>query len=85
MTGEGLLFWGILIFVGLVFDQYNSKKKRENSKVSNYIICIYLFLLADASKKGVYCMTVRLTRRGNDDEASRKGYRCNRWRHRYWS
>ncbi|MGG2095681.1 flagellar motor protein [Bacillus sp. S13(2024)] len=27
MTGESLLFWGILIFVGLVFDQYNSKKK----------------------------------------------------------
>ncbi|MCP1124933.1 flagellar motor protein [Bacillus sp. AFS018417] len=32
MTGESLLFWGILIFVGLVFDQYNSKKKEKIRK-----------------------------------------------------
>ncbi|MGG2064635.1 flagellar motor protein [Bacillus sp. S14(2024)] len=32
MTGESLLFWGILIFVGLVFDQYNSKKKEKSRK-----------------------------------------------------
>ncbi|CAG9610971.1 hypothetical protein BACCIP111899_00143 [Bacillus rhizoplanae] len=32
MTGESLLFWGILIFIGLVFDQYNSKKKGKIRK-----------------------------------------------------
>ncbi|MFD0770881.1 flagellar motor protein [Bacillus sp. CGMCC 1.60114] len=32
MIGDSLLFWGILIFVGLVFDQYNSKKKKKARK-----------------------------------------------------
>ncbi|AMR04143.1 MULTISPECIES: hypothetical protein [Bacillus] len=27
MTGGSIIFWGILIFIGLVFDQRNSKKK----------------------------------------------------------
>ncbi|PGQ72122.1 flagellar motor protein [Bacillus cereus] len=27
MTGGSVIFWGILIFVGLVFDQRNNKKK----------------------------------------------------------
>ncbi|MFL0404196.1 flagellar motor protein [Bacillus nitratireducens] len=27
MTGGSLIFWGILIFIGLTFDQYNNKKK----------------------------------------------------------
>ncbi|MGH0794247.1 flagellar motor protein [Bacillus mycoides] len=35
MTGGSLIFWGILIFIGLTFDQYNSKKKR-NKKVIAY-------------------------------------------------
>ncbi len=29
MTGGSIIFWGVLIFVGLVFDQCNSKKKKE--------------------------------------------------------
>ncbi|MDM5156210.1 flagellar motor protein [Bacillus sp. DX1.1] len=29
MAGGSLIFLGILIFIGLVFDQYNSKKKRK--------------------------------------------------------
>ncbi|WP_242225303.1 flagellar motor protein [Bacillus cereus group sp. BfR-BA-01380] len=29
MMGGSLLFWGILIFVSLAFDQYNSKKKEK--------------------------------------------------------
>ncbi|EJS06772.1 hypothetical protein [Bacillus mycoides] len=29
MTGGSLIFWGILIFIGLTFDQYNSKKKKK--------------------------------------------------------
>ncbi|MEM5671776.1 flagellar motor protein [Bacillus cereus] len=29
MTGGSVIFWGILIFIGLVFDQHNSKKKKE--------------------------------------------------------
>ncbi|MEH7463861.1 flagellar motor protein [Bacillus thuringiensis] len=32
MVGGSLLFWGILIFVGLAFDQYNSKKKEKVRK-----------------------------------------------------
>ncbi|MEH6888155.1 flagellar motor protein [Bacillus sp. JJ864] len=32
MMGGSLLFWGILIFVGLAFDQYNSKKKKKVRK-----------------------------------------------------
>ncbi|EJQ58465.1 MULTISPECIES: hypothetical protein [Bacillus] len=32
MTGGSLIFWGILIFIGLTFDQYNSKKKKETKK-----------------------------------------------------
>ncbi|MDP7976945.1 flagellar motor protein [Bacillus multifaciens] len=32
MMGGSLLFWGILIFVGLAFDQYNSKKKEKVQK-----------------------------------------------------
>ncbi|MGH0428470.1 flagellar motor protein [Bacillus mycoides] len=32
MTGGSLIFWGILIFIGLTFDQYNSKKKQETKK-----------------------------------------------------
>ncbi|ASZ67748.1 flagellar motor protein [Bacillus cereus] len=27
MTGGSIIFWGILIFTGLVFDQRNNKKK----------------------------------------------------------
>ncbi|MEK5473508.1 flagellar motor protein [Bacillus sp. FSL R9-9863] len=27
MTGGSVIFWGILIFLGLVFDQRNNKKK----------------------------------------------------------
>ncbi|ANE87139.1 MAG TPA: flagellar motor protein [Bacillus sp. (in: Bacteria)] len=27
MTGGSVIFWGILIFIGLVFDQRNNKKK----------------------------------------------------------
>ncbi|AKR10910.1 MULTISPECIES: hypothetical protein [Bacillus] len=27
MTGGSIIFWGILIFIGLVLDQRNSKKK----------------------------------------------------------
>ncbi|MED1008844.1 flagellar motor protein [Bacillus mycoides] len=36
MTGGSLIFWGILIFIGLTFDQYNSKKKKRNKKVIAY-------------------------------------------------
>ncbi|HDR7962097.1 TPA: flagellar motor protein [Bacillus wiedmannii] len=32
MTGGSVIFWGILIFIGLVFDQRNSKKKEEAQK-----------------------------------------------------
>ena len=32
MTGGSLIFWGILIFIGLTFDQYNHKKKKETEK-----------------------------------------------------
>ncbi|MEN1934534.1 flagellar motor protein [Paenibacillus sp. 102] len=32
MTGGSLIFWGILIFIGLAFDQYNSKKKERTNK-----------------------------------------------------
>ncbi|MFD6508336.1 flagellar motor protein [Bacillus sp. NPDC060175] len=32
MTGGSLIFWGILIFIALTFDQYNSKKKKETNK-----------------------------------------------------
>ncbi|NWK68331.1 flagellar motor protein [Bacillus paramycoides] len=32
MTGGSLIFWGILIFIGLIFDQYNSKKKEGAKK-----------------------------------------------------
>ncbi|EJQ48717.1 Protein of unknown function [Bacillus mycoides] len=32
MTGGSIIFWGILIFIGLVFDQRNSKKKEEVKK-----------------------------------------------------
>ncbi len=32
MTGGSVIFWGILIFIGLVFDQRNSKKKEEVEK-----------------------------------------------------
>ncbi|MGH1295084.1 flagellar motor protein [Bacillus pretiosus] len=32
MTGGSVIFWGILIFIGLVFDQCNSKKKEEVEK-----------------------------------------------------
>ncbi|EEL21434.1 hypothetical protein bcere0017_37870 [Bacillus cereus Rock1-3] len=32
MTGGSIIFWGILIFVGLVFDQCNSKKKEGVKK-----------------------------------------------------
>ncbi|HHT7235395.1 MULTISPECIES: flagellar motor protein [Bacillus] len=32
MTGGSLIFWGILIFIGLTVDQYNSKKKKETKK-----------------------------------------------------
>ncbi|HEF5706940.1 TPA: flagellar motor protein [Bacillus cereus] len=27
MTGGSVIFWGILIFIGLVFNQRNNKKK----------------------------------------------------------
>ncbi|MHA4257786.1 flagellar motor protein [Bacillus cereus] len=27
MTGGSIIFWGIFIFIGLVFDQRNNKKK----------------------------------------------------------
>lgn len=27
MTGGSIIFWDILIFIGLVFDQRNNKKK----------------------------------------------------------
>lgn len=29
MTGGSVIFWGILIFIGLVFDQRNNKKKKD--------------------------------------------------------
>ncbi|AVR33937.1 flagellar motor protein [Bacillus cereus] len=29
MTGGSIIFWGILIFIGLVFDQRNNKKKKD--------------------------------------------------------
>ncbi|PQZ58891.1 MULTISPECIES: flagellar motor protein [Bacillus] len=32
MTGGSLIFWGILIFIGLTFDQYNNSKKKEGVK-----------------------------------------------------
>ncbi|MGE7937570.1 flagellar motor protein [Bacillus paramycoides] len=32
MTGGRLIFLGILIFIGLIFDQYNSKKKEGVKK-----------------------------------------------------
>ncbi|PFE05792.1 flagellar motor protein [Bacillus cereus] len=32
MTGSSLLFWVILIFIGLAFDQYNSKKKEKTKR-----------------------------------------------------
>ncbi|WP_090862297.1 flagellar motor protein [Bacillus toyonensis] len=32
MTGGSIIFWGGLIFVGLVFDQCNSKKKEGVKK-----------------------------------------------------
>ncbi|HDR4729702.1 MULTISPECIES: hypothetical protein [Bacillus] len=32
MTGGSVIFWGILIFIGLVLDQRNSKKKEEVKK-----------------------------------------------------
>lgn len=32
MTGSSLIFWGILIFIGLAFDQYNNKKKEKTNK-----------------------------------------------------
>lgn len=34
MTGGSLIFWGILIFIGLTFDQYNSKKKRNKQVIA---------------------------------------------------
>ncbi|PEX91901.1 flagellar motor protein [Bacillus cereus] len=32
MTGGSIVFWGILIFIGLVLDQRNSKKKEGVKK-----------------------------------------------------
>ena len=32
VTGGSVIFWGILIFIGLVFDQRNSKKKEGVKK-----------------------------------------------------
>ncbi|MBO1578905.1 flagellar motor protein [Bacillus sp. XF8] len=32
MIESSLIFWGILIFIGLAFDQYNSKKKEKTNK-----------------------------------------------------
>ncbi|KEK25951.1 hypothetical protein [Bacillus gaemokensis] len=32
MTGGSFILWGILIFIGLAFDQYNSKKKEKINK-----------------------------------------------------
>ncbi|MGR5960645.1 flagellar motor protein [Bacillus cereus] len=32
MTGGSIIFWGILIFIGLVLDQRKSKKKRRIKK-----------------------------------------------------
>jgi hypothetical protein len=32
MTGGSIIFWGILIFIGLVFNQCNSKKKEGAKK-----------------------------------------------------
>lgn len=32
MTGGSVIFWGILIFIGLVFDQRNNKKKEGVKK-----------------------------------------------------
>ncbi|MGG3519323.1 hypothetical protein ABES33_04825 [Bacillus pseudomycoides] len=29
MTESNLIFFGVLIFIGLAFDKYNSKKKRK--------------------------------------------------------
>ncbi|MEM5610566.1 flagellar motor protein [Bacillus thuringiensis] len=29
MTGGSIIFWGILIFIGLVLDQRKSKKKKD--------------------------------------------------------
>ena len=46
MTGGSLIFWGILIFIGLTFDQYNSKKKKKQ-KSNRLQINKQLFLLAD--------------------------------------
>ncbi|NIA60488.1 flagellar motor protein [Bacillus pacificus] len=46
MTGGSVIFWGILIFIGLVFDQRNSKKK-EGAKSNRLQMNKQLFLLAD--------------------------------------
>ncbi|MEM5604510.1 flagellar motor protein [Bacillus cereus] len=46
MTGGSVIFWGILIFIGLVFDQRNSKKKKEQ-KSNRLQMDAQLFLLAD--------------------------------------
>ncbi|WP_242315667.1 flagellar motor protein [Bacillus cereus group sp. BfR-BA-01355] len=32
MTGGSVIFWGILIFIGLVFDQRNSREKEGVKK-----------------------------------------------------
>ncbi len=32
MTESSLIFGGILIFIGLAFDQYNNKKKGKTNK-----------------------------------------------------
>ncbi|EEM94517.1 hypothetical protein bthur0013_39990 [Bacillus thuringiensis IBL 200] len=36
MTGGSVIFWEILIFIGLVFDQRNSRKKERVKKVIAY-------------------------------------------------
>ncbi|PFF40033.1 flagellar motor protein [Bacillus thuringiensis] len=36
MTGGSVIFWEILIFIGLVFDQRNSRKKERVKKVNAY-------------------------------------------------
>ncbi|AIK38877.1 hypothetical protein BG07_3825 [Bacillus pseudomycoides] len=78
MTESNLIFWGVLIFIGLAFDKYNSKKKRKQ--------------ISKRLQKGMWAFPAcRATgeretyRRGNDDETCRKSCRCNWWWHRYWT
>ncbi len=47
MTGGSVIFWEILIFIGLVFDQRNSRKKERVKKSNRLQINEQFFLLAE--------------------------------------